>query len=214
MKVKIWSDVRCPFCYIGKKKFENALVDFSGKDQVEIEWKSYQLDPTLKTDPNLNTLEYFMKVKNISESQAREMFKGATQMAEEVGLDFNLEGSVLANSFMAHRLIQLAKSKEVDNEAKEALFKVHFTEGKNIDDPKVIEEIAISIGINSNEVKDMLASDAFSYEVKQDEMEARNIGVRGVPFFVVDDKYAISGAQTSEVFLQTLQKAWEELETN
>ncbi len=214
MKVKIWSDVRCPFCYIGKKKFENALVDFSGKDHVEIEWKSYQLDPTLKTDPNLNTLEYFMKVKNISESQAREMFKGATQMAEEVGLDFNLEGSVLANSFMAHRLIQLAKSKGVDNEAEEALFKAHFTEGKNIDDPKVIEEIATSIGLNSNEVKDMLASEAFSYEVKQDEMEARNIGVRGVPFFVVDDKYAISGAQPSEVFLQTLQKAWEELETN
>jgi len=214
MKVKIWSDVRCPFCYIGKKKFENALVDFSGKDQVEIEWKSYQLDPTLKTDPNLNTLEYFMKVKNISESQAREMFIGASQMAEEVGLDFNLEGSVLANSFMAHRLIQLAKSKGVDNEAEEALFEAHFTEGKNIDDPKVIEEIATLIGINSNEVKDMLASDAFSYEVKQDEMEARNIGVRGVPFFVVDDKYAISGAQPSEVFLQTLQKAWEELETN
>lgn len=214
MKVKIWSDVRCPFCYIGKKKFENALVDFSGKDQVEIEWKSYQLDPTLKTDPNLNTLEYFMKVKNISESQAREMFKGAAQMAEEVGLDFNLEGSVLANSFMAHRLIQLAKSNGVDNEAKEALFKAHFTEGKNIDDPEVIEEIATSIGINSNEVKDMLVSDAFSYEVKQDEMEARNIGVRGVPFFVVDDKYAISGAQPSEVFLQTLQKAWEEPETN
>ena len=207
MKVKIWSDVRCPFCYIGKKKFENALVDFSGKDQVEIEWKSYQLDPTLKTDPNLNTLEYFMKAKNISESQAREMFKGATQMAEEVGLDFNLESSVLANSFMAHRLIQLAKSKGVDNEAEEALFKAHFTEGKNIDDPKVIEEIATSIGIKSNEVKDMLASDAFSYEVKQDEMEARNIGVRGVPFFVVDDKYAISGAQPSEVFLQTLEKA-------
>lgn len=207
MKVKIWSDVRCPFCYIGKKKFENALADFSGKDEVEIEWKSYQLDPTLKTDPNLNTLEYFMKTKNISESQAREMFKGATQMAAEVGLDFNLEASVLANSYMAHRLIQLAKSKGVDNEAEEALFRAHFIEGENIDDPKVIEEIATSIGINSNEVKDMLASGAFGYEVKQDEMEARNIGVRGVPFFVVDDKYAISGAQPSEVFLQTLEKA-------
>jgi len=214
MKVKIWSDVRCPFCYIGKKKFENALVDFSGKDEVEIEWKSYQLDPNLKTDPNLNTLEYFMKTKNVSESQAREMFKGATQMAEEVGLDFNLEGSVLANSFMAHRLIQLAKSKGVDNEVEEALFKAHDIEGKNIDDPKVIEEIAISIGINSSEVKEILDSDAFGYDVKQDEMEARNIGVRGVPFFVVDDKYAISGAQPSEVFLQTLEKAWEELEAN
>ncbi|WP_037315539.1 DsbA family oxidoreductase [Salegentibacter sp. Hel_I_6] len=210
MKVKIWSDVRCPFCYIGKKKFENALADFQGKDEVEVEWKSYQLDPTLKTDPNVSMLDYFTKAKGVSKEQALQMFSGAKAMAAEVGLNFNLENSVLANSYKAHRLIQLAKSKGLDNEVKEELFKAHFVESINIDDSIVLEGLASSIGLNSTEIKDTLASDAFGYEVKQDELEARNIGVRGVPFFVIDDKYGISGAQPSEAFLQTLEKAWNE----
>lgn len=210
MKVKIWSDVRCPFCYIGKKKFEAALAKFPQNNQVEIEWKSYQLDPNLKTDPNLSTLEYFVKAKGVSEAQAKEMFSGATNMAAEIGLKFNLETSVTANSFMAHRLIQLAKSKALGNEIEEALFKAHFEESKNIDDSEVLQEIGTSVGMKADEVKNTLESDAFSYEVKQDEMEARNIGVRGVPFFVVDDKYAISGAQPSEAFLQAMEKAWDE----
>ena len=134
MKVKIWSDVRCPFCYIGKKKFEAALAKFPQENKVEVEWKSYQLDPNLQTDPNLSTLEYFVKTKGVSEAQAREMFSGATNMAAEVGLKFNLETSVTANSFMAHRLIQLAKSKGLGNEIEEALFKAHFEKAKNIDD--------------------------------------------------------------------------------
>ncbi|MBZ9630270.1 DsbA family oxidoreductase [Salegentibacter sp. LM13S] len=210
MKVKIWSDVRCPFCYIGKKKFEAALAKFPQNNQVEIDWKSYQLDPNLKTDPNLSTLEYFVKAKGVSEAQAKEMFSSATNMAAEVGLKFNLETSVTANSFMAHRLIQLAKSKALGNEIEEALFKAHFEESKNIDDSEVLQEIGTSVGMKADEVKNTLESDAFSYEVKQDEMEARNIGVRGVPFFVVDDKYAISGAQPLEAFLQAMEKAWDE----
>ncbi len=210
MKVKIWSDVRCPFCYIGKKKFEAALEEFPQKEQVEIEWKSYQLDPHLKTNPKLSTLEYFIQTKGVSEEQAKQMFEGATNMAAEVGLNFNLETAVTANSFMAHRLIQLAKSKGLGNEIEEALFKAHFEEAKNIDDAEALHEVATSIGMDADEVKTSLEADDFAYEVKQDEMEARNIGVRGVPFFVFDDKYAISGAQLSEVFLQTLEKVWEE----
>jgi predicted DsbA family dithiol-disulfide isomerase len=210
MKVKIWSDVRCPFCYIGKKKFEAALSQFPQEKEVDIEWKSYQLDPNLKTDPNLSTLEYFVKAKGVSEAKAKEMFSGATHMAAEVGLKFNLETSVTANSFKAHRLIQLAKSKGLGNKIEEALFKAHFEEAKNIDDTEVLQEIGNSIGMEAEEVKNTLESDAFAYQVKQDEMEARNIGVRGVPFFVIDDKYAISGAQPTAAFLQTLEKAWEE----
>lgn len=210
MKVKIWSDVRCPFCYIGKKKFEAALAQFPQEKEVEIEWKSYQLDPNLKTDSNLSTLNYFVKAKGVSEDQAQEMFSRATNMAAEVGLKFNLETSVTANSFMAHRLIQLAKSKGLGNEIEEALFKAHFEEAKNIDDSEVLNKIGVSIGIEAEEVKNTLDSDAFAYEVKQDEIEARNIGVRGVPFFVIDGKYAISGAQPTDAFLQTLEKAWEE----
>lgn len=210
MMVKIWSDVRCPFCYIGKKKFEAALEKFPQKDQVKVEWKSFQLDPSLKTDTSLSSLDYFVKTKGVSKEQARQMFSGATNMAREAGITFNLEESVPANSFMAHRLIQLAKSKDLGNEIEEALFKAHFEDSKNIDDIKVLVQVATSIGMNAEEVENILESDAFAYEVKQDEMEARNIGVSGVPFFVFEDKYAISGAQSSEAFLQNLEKSWEE----
>lgn len=212
MEIKIWSDVRCPFCYIGKKKFEKALEKFPQKDKVNITWKSFQLDPNLKTDAAGSTLDYFVKAKGVSAEQARQMFSGATKMARETGLEFNLEESVPANSFMAHRLIQLANSKGLGNEIEEALFKAHFTEAKNIDDVEVLIETAGSIGMDAEEVRTTLESDAFAYEVKQDELEARNIGVRGVPFFVFNDKYAVSGAQSSEAFLEVLEKAWQEFQ--
>ena len=210
MKVNIWSDVRCPFCYIGKKKFEDALEKFSNKDEVDIVWKSFQLDPSLKTDPSTSMIEYFVKAKGVSEEQALQMFSGATKMAEEAGISMNLQKGILANSFNAHRLIQFAKTRNLGNEIEEALFKVHFEEGKNIDDISVLSKVAASIGLDAEEVKQVLNSDAYAYEVKQDEMEARNIGVRGVPFFVFDDKYAISGAQPVEAFLQTLETVWKE----
>ena len=207
MEVKIWSDVRCPFCYIGKKKFEAALEQFEHKDKVKITWKSFQLDPTLETRTDLDIIEYFVETKGVSAEQARQMLGGATQMAKEVGLEFQLEDSVIANSFRAHKVIQLAKSKGLGNEIEEALFKVHFEESGNIDDPEILMEAATSIGLDKTEIRQVLESDAFEYEVKQDELEARNIGVRGVPFFVFDDRYAVSGAQPSEVFLETLEKA-------
>ncbi|QED37705.1 DsbA family oxidoreductase [Antarcticibacterium arcticum] len=209
MEIKIWSDVRCPFCYIGKRKFEAALENFDDKDKVKIVWKSFQLDPTLKTDTSGSTLDYFVKTKGVSEAQARQMFSGAQNMANEVGIVLNIEDGVPANSFLAHRLIQMAKSKGLGNEIEEALFKAHFEETKNIDDLTELVKIAISIGLDGGEVKETLESDAYSYDVKQDEMEARNIGVRGVPFFVFDNKYAISGAQPTEAFLETLEQAWE-----
>lgn len=207
MEVKIWSDVRCPFCYIGKRKFEAALEQFQQREQVQVTWKSFQLDPNLETRTDINTIDYFVETKGVSEAQARQMLGGATQMAKEVGLDFQLDKSVLANSFKAHRLIQMAKSKGLGNEIEEALFKAHFEEAKNIDDLEVLTKTAVSVGLNAEEVVEMLQSDAFAYEVKQDEMEARNIGVNGVPFFVFNDRYAISGAQPVEAFLQTLEKA-------
>lgn len=209
MKVDIWSDVRCPFCYIGKKKFENALDNFPQKEKVEVVWHSYQLDPSLVTDPESNTLEYFTRTKGVSADQATQMLGHATKMAKEVGLDFYLEESVLANSFNAHRLIQFAKTKGMGSEIEEALFKAHFTEKQNIDDKDVLVQIGSSIGLDKEEVTKILASDAFSDEVRQDELAARKIGVQGVPFFVLNNKYGISGAQSTEVFQETLEKAWE-----
>ncbi|HET8809727.1 MAG TPA: DsbA family oxidoreductase [Flavobacteriaceae bacterium] len=212
MQINIWSDVRCPFCYIGKKKFETALEKFPQKDKVEVVWHSFQLDPDLKTQPDSSTLEYFVKTKGVSEEQTKQMLGHATQMAKEVGLEFNIEESILANSLNAHRLIQFAKTKGLGNEIEEVLFKAHFTEKKNIDDLETLVNIGVSIGLDEKETKEMLASDDFAYEVKQDEMQAKNIGVTGVPFFVFNNKYAVSGAQTPEAFLETLEKSWEEYE--
>lgn len=211
MEVKIWSDVRCPFCYIGKRKFETALAAFAHKDEVKITWKSFELDPDLQTVADTNIYEYFSKAKGIPQEQAVDMFNNVTQVAAEVGLDFKLDQSVVANSFKAHRVIQLAKTLNLGDEIEEALFRIHFMEGKNIDDEQVLTETAKNIGISASAVQSLFNGDDFDAEVRIDQLEAQGIGIRGVPFFVFDDKYAVSGAQAPEIFLQTLEKAHESI---
>lgn len=211
MEVKIWSDVRCPFCYIGKRKFETALAAFAHKDEVKITWKSFELDPDLQTVADTNIYEYFSKAKGIPQEQAVDMFNNVTQVAAEVGLDFKLDQSVVANSFKAHRVIQLAKTLNLGDEIEEALFRIHFMEGKNIDDEQVLTETAKNIGISASAVQSLFNGDDFDSEVRIDQLEAQRIGIRGVPFFVFDDKYAVSGAQAPEIFLQTLEKAYESI---
>ncbi len=212
MKINIWSDIRCPFCYIGKKKFEKALDAFAGKDKIEVIWRSFQLDPNLETKPDINAVDHIAAIKGLSKKDAGEMHDHVTRVAKEVGLDFDFEKTVVANSFNAHRLIQLAKTKGLGNEVEEQLFKAHFTEGKNIDDEETLIETAAAVGLNKEEVRVMLASGAFAKEVEEDERQARAIGVRGVPFFVFNDKYAVSGAQSSATFLQALQQSWQAFE--
>jgi predicted DsbA family dithiol-disulfide isomerase len=129
-----------------------------------------------------------------------------------VGLDFNIEQSIVSNSFNAHRLIQLAKSKGLGDEAEEQLFKIHFIEGKDIDDAETLLQTGIQIGLSETDVQGVLDTNAYEYEVKQDELAAKSIGVSGVPFFVFNDKYAVSGAQSPETFLQVLEKSWQEFE--
>jgi predicted DsbA family dithiol-disulfide isomerase len=209
MEVKIWSDVRCPFCYIGKRKFEAALAEFVHKDEVNITWKSFELDPNIQTVEDTNIYDYFSKAKGIPKEQAVSMFNNVTQVAAEVGLDFKLEQSVVANSFKAHRLIQLAKTMNLGDEIEEELFRIHFMEGKNIDDESVLLASGKNIGIPETAISALFNSDDFDAEVRIDQLEAQRIGIRGVPFFVFDDKYAVSGAQAPEIFLQTLEKAWE-----
>ena len=212
MKVDIWSDVRCPFCYIGKRKFEMALEKFPHKDDVKVEWHSFQLDPNLKTTTEVNAIDHISEIKGISHEQAVQMHRNVTSVAKEVGLDFDFDKAIVANSFNAHRLIQLAKTHGLGNEIEEQLFKAHFIEGKNIDDNEVLIQTGISAGLNEKEVREVLSSDAFAKEVKQDERQAQSIGVRGVPFFVLNDKYAVSGAQSPETFLEVLEQTWEEFE--
>ena len=212
MNIDIWSDVRCPFCYIGKKKFELALEKFPHKDAIKVNWKSFQLDPNLKTQPDVSPKEHFATQKGISIQEVEGMYAHVMDAAKDVNLEFNLDKSVVANSFNAHRLIQLAKTKNLGNEIEEELFKTQFIESKNIDDKETLLELGISIGLDEKEVREVLASEAFNKEVQKDEAEARSNGVGGVPFFVLDNKYAVSGAQSPETFLSALTQTWEEAE--
>lgn len=210
MKVEIWSDVMCPFCYIGKRKFEAALAGFKNKDQVEITWKSFQLNPALKTDPSKNTVQHLAETKGWSMDYTKNTIAYVSNMANEVGLHYDFDKAVVANSFDAHRLIQMAKQQGKGDAAEERLFKAYFTEGKNTADHATLIALGKEIGLNETEVSKMLASDNFSKEVKQDLQEADQLGVSGVPFFVFDRKYAVSGAQNPDVFTQTLNKAWDD----
>jgi len=210
MEIKIWSDIRCPFCYIGKHKFENALEKFAHKDEVRVSWYSFELDPTIKTDPKKSDLEHLVETKGMSQEQVENMLEGATKMGQEMGLELNFKKTTVANSFNAHRLIQLAKTKNLDSEIEEALFKTHFEEGKNIDDKSVLREVGTSVGLREEDVDRMLFTDEFKKEVEKDKQEAAHIGVKGVPFFVFNNKYGVSGAQPEEAFLEVLEKSWKE----
>ncbi len=204
MKVEIWSDVMCPFCYIGKRKFEMALNQFEDKDNVEIVWKSFQLDPTIVSDANKTVNQFLAERKGWTVEYAEQMNDHVTKIAKEVGLEYNLDKAVVANSFDAHRFSHLAKKHNLQNEAEEQLFKAYFTEGKNTADHDTIIQLGVEIGLDANEIKQMLKSDAYSEDVRMDIYEAQQIGVSGVPFFLFIDKYTITGAQDSSVFLQAL----------
>lgn len=210
MKVEIWSDVMCPFCYIGKRRFEEALALFNKAGEVKITWKSFQLNPDLVTDPSISIHQYLADAKGWQLDYAQQLNNQVTEMAAGVGLQYNMDSAVVANSFDAHRLVQLAKAHHLGDAAKEALFKAYFTQGQNIADYTTLTNIGAAIGLNIAEVDDVLNTDAYADAVEQDIDEARQLGIRGVPFFVFNDKYAVSGAQATEVFLQTLDKAYEE----
>lgn len=212
MKVDIWSDVRCPFCYIGKHKFEKALQEFPQKEHIEVVWHSFELDPYIRTDAEKSIYDHLAENKGISRQQAEQMVSYSTRMAGEVGLKFNQERSVVANSFNAHRLIQFAKTKGLGDEVEERLFKAYFEEGKNIDDKEALAQIGVAIGLDKKEWEDLWSSDAFEKEVREDESAAQRIGIHGVPFFVFDQKYAVSGAQSPEVFSEALEQSWSEYE--
>lgn len=214
MKIEIWSDVVCPFCYIGKRKLEKALEKFTHKDKVELEWKSFQLNPDQVTNPGLNTLEHLAQSKGWSMAQTRQITSNVEEMAKEEGLDFDFEKAVVANTKRAHQLIHLAKESGKQDEMKERLLKAYFSEGKNVDDLKTLIDLGKEIGIEEEKIKVTLESNTLEEAVDQDIYESRLIGVRGVPFFVLDRKFGISGAQPDEVFDQTLEKAWAEFAKN
>jgi predicted DsbA family dithiol-disulfide isomerase len=210
MKVEIWSDIVCPFCYIGKRKFEKALEGFVAKDKVEIEWKSFQLDPTMDNNEGLSVHEYLGKRKGGTSADGKRMNDRMAGIAKEVGLEYNFDKAIINNTMTAHQLLHFAKTKGVQNQAKERIFKAYYTEGKDVSDIDTLVQLATELGLNETETRKVLEEDVYAKEVLVDQEYARQIGVQGVPFFVFNNKYAVSGAQQPETFAQVLEKVWEE----
>ena len=210
MKVEIWSDVACPWCYIGKRRFESALAHFEHRDQVEVTWRSYQLDPAAPRDPGQTVSEILAQKYGVGLSQAAAMNERVSAIAAQEGLEYHLERAKYGNTFDAHRLIHLAATHGLQQEAEERLFKAYFSEGRALGDAETLVQLISDIGIDADETRAVLGSDAYADEVRADEQRARAFGVSGVPFFAVDERYGVSGAQPAEVFGEVLERAWSE----
>jgi len=210
MIVEIWSDFACPFCYIGKKRFEGALNKFAHKEQVKIIYRSYQLEPYAAATQDQDIHASLAEKYGMPYEQAKAMGQQVTMQAKEVGLDFHFDTMILTNTFAAHRLSHYAKKIGKMNEMIERLLFAYFTESKHLGDYNTLIELAGEIGIDKKEASRVLNEGMYTDDVRHDQNTAAQIGVKGVPFFVFNEKYAVSGAQSSELFLEVLDKVWSE----
>ena len=207
MKVEIWLDFVCPFCYLGKAKFEKALENFSDKENVDIIYKSFELDPNASKMYKGTMSELISKKYGITIEEAEENNKRLTAQAKEVGLLFNLEKAIPVNTFSAHRLLAYAKEIGKDSALVNLIFKAYFTDAKNISDIDTLSQISKEAGLEEQAVRVILNSDKYTDKVREDEKESQDIGITGVPFFIINQKYTISGAQPIETLREALEKA-------
>ncbi len=206
MLVEIWSDMICPWCYVGKRRFEHALALFAGRDEVDVIWRSFELDPNAPREP-VPLADRLASKFNVSHADAVAMNERMTETASGAGLQFRLDKAISGNTFDAHRVIHLAASQGLQAEADERIKESYFAEGRPISDRESLVELAESIGLDAAETRAMLESDRFSDEVREDEQTAAAFGISGVPFFVFDRRLGVSGAQPPEVLLGALQEA-------
>jgi predicted DsbA family dithiol-disulfide isomerase len=205
--IEIWSDIACPFCYIGKKKLEKALEDSGNADNFEIIWKSFQLDPSLEFQEGVTMLSSLAEKKGWTPEQTAGAFAQVQKMGSDYGLEFRFDKALPCNTLQGHFLIHLAQRYNVSDQVKEALFKAHFTSGENVSDLTVLKRIAVENGIPESDFEVAMSNHSVRLEVDKDIREAQQIGVRGVPFFVFNRSFAVSGAQPDEVFLSAINKA-------
>lgn len=210
MKIEVWSDYVCPFCYIGKRELENALEKTGYKDQVDVELKSYQLSPDSPATSNENMYEVLAKKYDATIEQMKAQSEGIIARAATLGLDYHYENMKPANTFKAHRLAKYADSVGKGAEMSERLLKAYFNENKEIGLTKELVELGVEVGLERQAIEDVLNDGSFADDVLSDIQKASEIGVRGVPFFVFDNKYAISGAQPGEVFENAVRQVAEE----
>ena len=210
MQVEIWSDVVCPWCYIGKRRFEAALANFKQRDQVEVVWKSFELDPHAPSTSEDTLNQMLARKYGMSEEKAAAANQRVSTLAAQEGLDYHLDQAHPGNTFDAHRLIHFAASRGLQGEMKERLMHAYFSEGQPIGDRETLVKLGAEVGLDAAEARAVLAGSAYSDEVNADKREASLLGISGVPFFVIDEKYGISGAQPTELFQQALEQAWSE----
>ncbi|WP_318617867.1 DsbA family oxidoreductase [Sporosarcina sp. YIM B06819] len=210
MKIEIWSDYVCPFCYIGKRRFEEALKDTGLEKNAEVIFKAFQLDPNTPETSDKMMPEVLAQKYGMSLEEAKNMIDNMVAQAKTVGLQYNYDKVTPANTFNAHRLAKLAEQQGLGAQASERLLKAYFIDAEKIGTEDVLLRLAEEVGIARDRAQQVLDSDEFAADVKADIAEAGQIGVQGVPFFVINRKYAISGAQPAEAFAEALRKVAEE----
>ena len=214
LRVDVWSDIACPWCYVGKRRLEAALAKFPHRDAVEVVWRAFELDPSAPPErpSDVGYAERLAKKYGSSVNEAQGMITRMTDVAATDGLDFHFEKIRPGNTFDAHRVLHLALERGKQDAVKERFLLAYMTEGAPIGDPETLVRLAAEAGLDAEEVRATLASDASAREVREDEDEARELGISGVPFFVFAGKLAVSGAQPAELLLRALTQAWKELE--
>jgi predicted DsbA family dithiol-disulfide isomerase len=210
LQVEVWSDIACPWCYIGKRRFATALADFPHREHVEVIWRSYELSPSTPVGPGIPEIEALARHKGIPQERVVQMFAQVTAVAAGEGLAYDFDRTLSANTFAAHRLVHLARTTGHADQVLEALFSAHFEHGADLGDDETLVRLVSEAGVDADAARSALDAGDFADEVRADEAEARAIGVNGVPFFVVDRRVAVSGAQPADVFTQLLETGWRE----
>ncbi|MBC7789074.1 MAG: DsbA family oxidoreductase [Anaerolineae bacterium] len=210
MKIEIWSDIACPWCYVGKRRFERALASFSHREEVDVLWRSFELDPTAPRTRSEPQAELLARKYGVALERASEMNANMTAEARKEGLNFDFDRVKVGNSFDAHRLIHFAATQGKREAMVERLFHAYLTEGSALGDLDVLVRLAGETGLDIGAARAALESEAFTSDVRADENRARLFGISGVPFFAIDERYGVSGAQPPEALLDALRQAWSE----
>ena len=209
MEIEIWSDINCPWCYIGKRRLEAAMSNFEHADEVTVTWRSFELDPGAPAEIPGNGAAMIAEKYGVPLEQARAMEQNVSEIAAADGLEYELEHARIGSSFDAHRLVSLAKQHGLQDAMEERLFRARFTEGRLISDLETLVELASEVGLDGVEVRATLAGTDLADDVRDDELMAQQLGISGVPMFVVDRAFGMSGAQPAEQLLALLEHAWE-----
>ena len=207
MEVEIWSDIACPWCYVGKRRFEAALEGFDGREQVEVTWCSFELDPEAPREREADAHTHLAQKYGVTVEQAREMHGSMERAAAGDGIEMRFDIRRGGNTFDAHRLVQLGAAHGIQDEVKERLMRAYHSEGESMGDHAALARLAVEAGLPAAEVDELLAGDRFAAEVREDERTAMSLGINAVPFFVVDRRFGASGAHPPEALRGLLERA-------